>query len=319
LEAQPPKVFISHATEDKDRFVNDFATKLRNRGIDAWIDRWEMLAGDSLVDKIFEEGIKNAQAMVIVLSKFSVVKSWVREELNAGVVKRISGQYKIIPVVIDDCEIPQSLQSIIRVRVEDINNYDEELESIVSSIYGHFEKPSLGSPPKYTQLNIASVPSLSTIDTVVLKTICEVSQEIGAAWVHTQQVKGRTKDLGISDGDLYESIDILSERYFVKGQGTFGSRGIDFFQITPAGFESYAKVFLPDFSNLVDQVLVSIVNQHLDTNTALSIHLGNPIVLINYALDVLDRRGHIKIGKTMGGGVHVTMVTTQGKRSSRAL
>ncbi len=51
-----PKVFVSHASEDKDRFVTKFATKLREKGVDAWLDKWEMLPGDSLVDKFFEEG-----------------------------------------------------------------------------------------------------------------------------------------------------------------------------------------------------------------------------------------------------------------------
>jgi hypothetical protein len=63
-----PKVFISHASEDKERFVLDFAKKLFDKGIYAWVDKWEMLPGDSLVDKIFEEGIKNAQAVIVVIS-----------------------------------------------------------------------------------------------------------------------------------------------------------------------------------------------------------------------------------------------------------
>ena len=98
------KVFISHASEDKERFVMQFAKRLRSQGIDAWVDIWEMLPGDSLVDKIFEEGIKNARAMIVVLSRFSVEKPWVREELNAGFLKKVSGRCKVIPVVIDDCD-----------------------------------------------------------------------------------------------------------------------------------------------------------------------------------------------------------------------
>lgn len=53
------KVFISHASEDKERFVIDFTQKLFESGIDAWLDIWEMLPGDSLVGKIFDEGIKS--------------------------------------------------------------------------------------------------------------------------------------------------------------------------------------------------------------------------------------------------------------------
>src|SRR4051794_20083808 len=52
--AAPPKVFVSHASEDKQRFVERFAARLRENGVDAWLDEWEMKPGDSLVDRIFE-------------------------------------------------------------------------------------------------------------------------------------------------------------------------------------------------------------------------------------------------------------------------
>jgi acetyl esterase/lipase len=91
-----PKVFISHASEDKDRFVIKFAERLRANGIDPWLDKWEMLPGDSLVDKIFD-GIEQAQAVIVVLSTNSVSKRWVREEINAAFVKRVNDASKLIP------------------------------------------------------------------------------------------------------------------------------------------------------------------------------------------------------------------------------
>ncbi|MCZ2134304.1 MAG: toll/interleukin-1 receptor domain-containing protein [Burkholderiales bacterium] len=33
-----PKVFVSHASEDKDRFVVEFVRRLRENGVDAWLD-----------------------------------------------------------------------------------------------------------------------------------------------------------------------------------------------------------------------------------------------------------------------------------------
>jgi hypothetical protein len=42
-----PHVFISHASEDKDRFVLRFAERLRSNGVNAWVDIWEVLSGDS--------------------------------------------------------------------------------------------------------------------------------------------------------------------------------------------------------------------------------------------------------------------------------
>jgi histidyl-tRNA synthetase len=113
-----PKVFLSHASEDKERFALNFAEKLRKSGVDVWLDKWEMLPGDSLIDKIFEEGIKNAQAIIVILSKNSVSKAWVKEELNAAVVRKINGSSKIVPVLIDDCEVPEALKSTLWERMD---------------------------------------------------------------------------------------------------------------------------------------------------------------------------------------------------------
>lgn len=115
----PPKVFISHASEDTSSFVVDFARRLRENGVDAWLDQWEMKPGDSLVDKIFEEGLRDARAVIIVLWKSSVQKPWVREELNASVVNRIIRRTRLIRVVIDDCEVPESLRSMVWQRVDE--------------------------------------------------------------------------------------------------------------------------------------------------------------------------------------------------------
>jgi len=63
-EGEHPNVFVSHASEDKDRFVTAFATKLRASGINAWLDKWEIQPGDSLVDKVFEKGIRIAIILI---------------------------------------------------------------------------------------------------------------------------------------------------------------------------------------------------------------------------------------------------------------
>jgi len=60
-----PRVFVSHASEDKERFVIDFATKLRSeQGLNAFVDKWEILPGQTLVRRIFDEGIGQAEAVI---------------------------------------------------------------------------------------------------------------------------------------------------------------------------------------------------------------------------------------------------------------
>ena len=75
-----PKVFVSHASEDKSRFVDAFAVPLRQEASRPGLIKGD--ASDSLVHKIFEKGQKDVGAVVVVLSKNSVPKPWVREELT---------------------------------------------------------------------------------------------------------------------------------------------------------------------------------------------------------------------------------------------
>ncbi len=159
-----PKVYLIHASEDKEKFVIDFAKRLRGKGIDVWLDKWEMYPGDSLIDKMFEEGIKNAQAFIIVLSKISVTKPWVREELNASIIKKISNGSKIIPVIIEDCEVPEVLKSTLWQEIKDLNSYDKEFERINNSIFGTSDKPILGKPPVYSTKPVVNIPGLNKTD-----------------------------------------------------------------------------------------------------------------------------------------------------------
>ena len=39
MQTENPRVFISHAGEDNERFVFGFAEKLYANGIQAWVDR----------------------------------------------------------------------------------------------------------------------------------------------------------------------------------------------------------------------------------------------------------------------------------------
>lgn len=58
-----PKVFISHAGEDK-AIVLELGAQLRSSGVDAWVSDWELLPGDSLVEGILQRGIEPSNFFV---------------------------------------------------------------------------------------------------------------------------------------------------------------------------------------------------------------------------------------------------------------
>ncbi len=294
-----PKVFVSHAREDKDRFVIRFAERLRKNGIDAWLDKWEMLPGDSLVDKIFEEGLKSAEAIVVVLSKHSVMKSWVREELNAGIVKRISDRTRLIPVVIDECEVPESLKSTVWERIADLEDYEESLNRVVAAIFDHRDKPALGSPPPYSET--VSLPGLTKIDTLVLKLSCDHVIQTGEELVEPQKVFSSTDEQpSISEEQLLESLEILNNLGYIKLYKAFNLR-FPRYQILSFGFETYARAYLPQYESLVQEVISAIINKDLHDNLGIVEALKQPKIIIDHVIDLLEMNGHIKTSKLMIG------------------
>jgi TIR domain len=303
-----PKVFVSHASEDKERFVLEFATKLRNNGIDAWLDKWEMLPGDSLVEKIFEEGLKEAQAVIIVLSKYSVNKPWVKEELNTSVVNKISKGTRIIPVVLDQCEVPESLKSTVWERVKDTNDYQESLDRIIASIFGIISKPSIGPAPSYTQHVLAQIPGLTQIDNTVLKLSCEHDIKTNSHILNPGQLFVSDGALVVPESELRDSLEMLDRNGYIKLSRTIGA-GFSHYQITAHGMESYLNAYVPQYQALIREIISLIVNKNMRSNVELIAEAKQPPRLIDHILDLLEINSHVRLAKTLGGGVCIDDVS----------
>lgn len=103
------KVFISHSYQDR-KFVNLLSTQLIKDGIQVWTNSKEIAVGDNIKEKI-NDAIEKTDYFIVVLSKNSTNSSWVNFELSATRLNEISKQQNIIlPVLIEDCEIPFSLR-----------------------------------------------------------------------------------------------------------------------------------------------------------------------------------------------------------------
>ena len=309
-----PKVFISHASKDKDRFVRGFAERLRAN----WVDEWEMGPSDSLVQRIFEGGIAEAQTFVVVLSHNSVNSNWVRAELDAGIVQRIEHATKLLPIVIDDCTIPVSLQGILWQKISKTTSYDEEFDRILAAIFEYDRKPPLGPPPKYVQLAHKVISTLTPTDSLVLKTICEVSLEVGQRFVQRSQIMETLTVLDISEDQCLESLEILAGRYFIQ-DGMKLQGGIFSFTVTSFGFREYASVYLPEFDQLVHSALVTIANaegpHRPANNKALAEELDQPEIMITYALVALEDQQYVKLLRTAQNHIRAT-TTVLGKRAA---
>ena len=131
------RVFISHSSKDKPA-VEQLAVALRAKGIDPWLDKWEIGLGDDIVAKI-NQGLDEAGAGLIIFSKHSRESRWVEAEVSYLTYARIQEGKTLIPVVLgDDAWVPPLLRPLARRGIE-------EVEAIADALLSRRMKP--GPPP----------------------------------------------------------------------------------------------------------------------------------------------------------------------------
>ena len=289
-----PKVFISHASEDKERFVLDFSIKLRENGVDAWLDKWEMLPGDSLVDKIFEEGIKEADSFIIILSNNSITKPWVKEELNASFIKRINKNSKIIPVVLDNCDVPECLQSTIWEKIDNTLDYQSSFNRILHSIYGVSDKPSIGKTPTYVNMKINDIQGLTRIDSIIFSEACQYIMSKEDNSISLSDIEFVLHEKNISNDVIQETLEVLDSRGYIKAfKALMG--GIQHFIITVYGFEHFISSNIENYNEIVNTVCLKILNNSIKDTSRMQEETNFPRILINHIFKTLEQKSYIEL------------------------
>jgi hypothetical protein len=102
-------VFISYSHADKEK-IDLIAGHLLRKRASVWIDRWELKAGDSIINRV-QEAVEGSSALLIMLSKASVESEWCKKELTAGLFRELDEKrVVVIPVLLEDCKIPLFLK-----------------------------------------------------------------------------------------------------------------------------------------------------------------------------------------------------------------
>ncbi len=91
-------VFVSHATEDKESFVDEFVSILREEyQLKVWYDVLTIKWGDSIRAKI-DQGLKKSKFGIVVLSRNYIKKHWTQYELEGLFQRESFGGKLILPV-----------------------------------------------------------------------------------------------------------------------------------------------------------------------------------------------------------------------------
>ena len=167
-----PKVFCSHRQVDK-LAVEVFARRLRERGVDAWLDKWEIQPGDDFVQGI-NEGLADYDVGLVFFSSAPWSGKWFGAEISTITLFQVEEGRRLIPVMLDaQVPLPPLLKRYAR-------RSTDEFEQIVDAILGRSRKPPLG--PIATQPQRLQFTMRLTQDTAGAVCVEAFRDGVSVAW-----------------------------------------------------------------------------------------------------------------------------------------
>ena len=91
-------VFLSHASEDKELFVEPLARELTSLGVRVWYDKFALRVGDSLRRSI-DMGLAKSEFGVVIFSPAFFRKKWPQRELDGLFALEMQGRDRILPIL----------------------------------------------------------------------------------------------------------------------------------------------------------------------------------------------------------------------------
>jgi len=95
------KVFINYSHKDA-ALAAQLADRLKDAGLEAWFDKWEILPGDNWAEKT-SEGLKESDAMVVLLTPNALDSDAVQNNISYALGDESFNQ-RLVPVMVEDVE-----------------------------------------------------------------------------------------------------------------------------------------------------------------------------------------------------------------------
>jgi hypothetical protein len=315
--APAPAAFLSHASEDKAGFVEPLGRELAALGISPWLDKWEIRPGDSLVTKLFDEGLGMVDAVIVVVSQHSAGKPWVRAELDAAKVRQITENTRLIPVRLDGADMPAPLEMLLWHDAERTEaGIRQAARRIADTIHGLDPRPAVAPPPVYT--SAVRIPGLTAADSALLVTIAEEAIAVNnLSWVPWPAITERASRRGLGDTLALESLALLQQRHYAKRAPIHAGGAILAVELTARGFSAVADTVVPGAGDARQRIIVSLVNTSPEGITVvddLAGLTGTPPLFVLHFLRELQAHGHLTVILTSGGYSRIASVSPTLKR-----
>jgi hypothetical protein len=136
------RVFLSYASAD-EAFADRLAADLGAYSESIFYAKWNIKVGDSIVEKI-NHGLSSHDNLIVILSRASIQSEWVNRELNSSLMRQLKDRaIRILPVLIEDCDVPPLLADI---KYADFRlDYNKGFTSLLETFEADFDlEPYIG-------------------------------------------------------------------------------------------------------------------------------------------------------------------------------
>ena len=154
-----PKAFVSysHDSVEHKKWVLDLATRLRNSGVDASLDQWDLRPGDDL-PAFMERNLRSADRVLMVCTTKYVEKAnsgnggvgYEKMIITSDLLRNIDSS-KVIPVIrqVGSADVPTFLKSKLYIDFSRDDQQEFAFDELVRAIHGAplYEKPPIGNNP----------------------------------------------------------------------------------------------------------------------------------------------------------------------------
>ena len=130
-------LFLAHSSKDKE-FAKNIYNDLISLGFRVWFDEVEMEPGDSLIGKI-GSAIRSSMNLAVLISRNSLKSLWVEKEVSVAMTGQLAGsKIKVIPIRLDDAELPPFLSDIKYVDYRNTDKIHLEFARLVRNLLTTF-------------------------------------------------------------------------------------------------------------------------------------------------------------------------------------
>jgi hypothetical protein len=154
-----PKVFISysHDSLEHKKWVLDLAIRMRNNGIDAIIDQWELKPGDDL-PHFMEKNLEDSDSILMICSEKYVLKAnsgtggvgYEKMIITSTLLSNID-ENKIIPIIKQEStnSVPTFLKTKLYLDFSKDDDYEFSFDELIRKIHKSplYIKPVIGNNP----------------------------------------------------------------------------------------------------------------------------------------------------------------------------